>query len=124
MFARMATRRSQARRAARVLHQQPMQVAGEELRILMSRLEDLVLRLGSAAGPEVSRLRKQADSALSNARAAIAEGGTQLGAQVRAIAAQGQEYARRRPVASASLVALGLLAIGVLASRALTGDDK
>jgi len=124
MFARMATRRSQARRAARVLHQQPMQVAGEELRILISRLEDLVLRLGSAADPAVSRLRKQADSALSNARAAIAEGGTQLGDQVRTIAAQGQEYARRRPVASASLVALGLLAIGVLASRALTGDDK
>jgi ElaB/YqjD/DUF883 family membrane-anchored ribosome-binding protein len=123
MFARMATRRSQARRAARVLHQQPMQVAGEELRILISRLEDLVLRLGSAADPEVSRLRKQADTALSNARAAIAERGAQLGDQVRAIAAQGQEYARRRPVASASLVALGLLAIGVLASRALTGDD-
>jgi ElaB/YqjD/DUF883 family membrane-anchored ribosome-binding protein len=117
MFARMATRRSQARRAARVLHQQPMQVAGEELRILISRLEDLVLRLGSAADPEVSQLRKQADTALSNARAAIAERGAQLGDQVRAIAAQGQDYARRRPVASASLVALGLLAIGVLASR-------
>lgn len=123
MFARMATRRSQARRAARVLHQQPMRVASEEVRILISRLEDLVLRLSSAADPEVSRLRKQAEAALSAARAAIAEGGAQLGDQVRNIAAQGQEYARRRPVASASLVALGLLAIGVLASRALTDDD-
>jgi ElaB/YqjD/DUF883 family membrane-anchored ribosome-binding protein len=123
MFARMATRRSQARRAARVLHQQPMQVASEELRILIARLEDLVERLGSAAEPEVSRLRRQAEGALANARAAIAERGVQLGDQVRDFAAQGQEYVRRRPMASASLAALGLLAIGVLASRALTGDD-
>jgi ElaB/YqjD/DUF883 family membrane-anchored ribosome-binding protein len=124
MFARIATRRSQARRAARVLHEQPMQVASEELRILISRLEDLVQRLGSAADPEVNRLRKQAEAALSNVRAAIAAGGAQLGDQVRSIAAQGQDYARRRPVASASLVTLGLLAIGVLASRALTSDDR
>jgi ElaB/YqjD/DUF883 family membrane-anchored ribosome-binding protein len=124
MFARMATRRSQARRAARVLHQQPMQVASEELRILISRLEDLIQRLGSAAEPEVSRLRRQAETALADARAAIAERGVQLGDQVRAVAAQSREYARRRPVTSASLAALGLLAIGVLASRALTGDDR
>jgi len=121
MFARMATRRSRARRAARVLHQQPMQVASEELRILIGRLEDLIQRLGSPAEPEVSRLRRQAETALAEARAAIAERGAQLGNQVRAIAAQGQEYARSRPVASASLVALGLLAIGVLASRGQTG---
>jgi ElaB/YqjD/DUF883 family membrane-anchored ribosome-binding protein len=100
-----------------------MQVASEELRILISRLEDLIQRLGSAAEPEVSRLRRQAETALASARAAIAERGVQLGDQVLDIAARGQEYARRRPVASASLVALGLLAIGVLASRALTGDD-
>jgi ElaB/YqjD/DUF883 family membrane-anchored ribosome-binding protein len=101
-----------------------MQVAGEELRILISRLEDLVQRLGSAADPEVTRLRKQAEAALANARAAIAAGGAQLGDQVRALAAQGQEYARRRPVASASLATLALLAIGVVAARALTGDDR
>jgi ElaB/YqjD/DUF883 family membrane-anchored ribosome-binding protein len=100
-----------------------MQVASEELRILISRLEDLIERLGSAAEPEVSRLRRQAETALADARAAIAERGVQLGDQVRAIAAQGQEYVRSRPVASVSLVALGLLVIGVLASRALTGDD-
>jgi len=100
-----------------------MQVASEELRILISRLEDLIQRLGSAAEPEVSRLRRQAESALADARAAIAGRGVQLADQVRAVAAQGQEYARRRPVTSASLAALGLLAIGVLASRALTGDD-
>jgi ElaB/YqjD/DUF883 family membrane-anchored ribosome-binding protein len=100
-----------------------MQVASEELRILIARLEDLVERLGSAAEPEVSRLRRQAEGALANARAAIAERGVQLGDQVRDFAAQGQDYVRRRPMASASLAALGLLAIGVLVSRALTGDD-
>jgi len=123
MFARIATRRSQARRAARVLHQQPVQVASEELRILMSRVEDLVDRLGSDADPELKRLRKRAETALSNARTAVAEGGAQLTSQVRDIAAQGQAYVRRQPLASAGLVALGMLAIGLWASRAMRSDD-
>jgi len=123
MFARIATRRSQARRAARVLHQQPVQVASEELRILMSRVEDLVDRLGSDADPELKRLRKRAETALSNARSAVAEGGAQLTSQVRDIAAQGQEYVRTRPLASVGLVALGMLAIGLWASRGMRSDD-
>jgi ElaB/YqjD/DUF883 family membrane-anchored ribosome-binding protein len=124
MFASIGTRRSRARRAARVLHQQPVQVASEELRILMSRVEDLVGRLGSAADPEVKRLRRQAETALSNARAAIAAGRTQLGDQAREFAAQGQEYVRRRPVTSVGLVALGMLVIGLFASRVLSGEDE
>ena len=123
MFARIATRRSQARRAARVLHQQPVQVASEELRILMSRVEDLVDRLGSDADPELKRLRKRAETALSNARTAVAEGGAQLTSQVRDIAAQGQAYVRRQPLASVGLVALGMLVIGLWASRAMRSDD-
>jgi ElaB/YqjD/DUF883 family membrane-anchored ribosome-binding protein len=123
MFARIATRRSQARRAARVLHQQPVQVASEELRILMSRVEDLVDRLGSDADPELKRLRKRAETALSNARTAVAEGGAQLTSQVRDIAAQGQAYVRRQPLASVGLVALGMLAIGLWASRGMRSDD-
>jgi ElaB/YqjD/DUF883 family membrane-anchored ribosome-binding protein len=123
MFARIATRRSQARRAARVLHQQPVQVASEELRILMSRVEDLVDRLGSDADPELKRLRKRAETALSNARTAVAEGGAQLTSQVRDIAAQGQAYVRRQPLASVGLVALGMLAIGLWASRDIRSDD-
>jgi ElaB/YqjD/DUF883 family membrane-anchored ribosome-binding protein len=123
MFARIATRRSQARRAARVLHQQPVQVASEELRILMSRVEDLVDRLGSDADPELKRLRKRAETALSNARSAVAEGGAQLTSQVRDIAAQGQAYVRRQPLASVGLVALGMLAIGLWASRGMRSDD-
>src|SRR4029077_4889929 len=123
MFARIATRRSQARRAARVLHQQPVQVASEELRILMSRVEDLVDRLGSDPDPELKRLRKRAETALSNARPAVAEGGAQLTSQVRDIAAQGQAYVRRQPLASVGLVALGMLVIGLWASRAMRSDD-
>jgi len=123
MFARISTRRSQARRAARVLHQQPVQVASEELRILISRVEDLVDRLGSAADPELARLRKRAESALSSARAVISERGAQLTNQVRDMAAQGQDYVRRRPLASVGLVALGMLALGLWASRAMTSDD-
>ncbi len=122
MFARIASRRSQVRRAARVLHQQPVQVVGEELRILISRVEDLVDRLGKAADPELRRLRKQAEVALANAKAAIGEGGSQLGDQVRELAEHGQEYVRRRPLTSLGLVALGMLAIGLLTSRSMMSD--
>jgi ElaB/YqjD/DUF883 family membrane-anchored ribosome-binding protein len=122
MFARMTSRRSQARRAARVLHQQPVQVVGEELRILISRVEDLVGRLGEAADPELRRLRKQAEVALSNVKAAIGEGGSQLGDQVRELAEHGQKYVRRRPLTSLGLVALGMLAIGLWTSRSMMSD--
>src|SRR5690349_4352804 len=111
MFARTSSRRSQARRAARVLHEQPLQVANEELRNLIASVEDLVERLGTAADPELKQLRKRAEVALGNARAAIAQGGAQLSEQVRDIAAQGQEYVRRRPLTSLGLVGLGMLAI-------------
>jgi ElaB/YqjD/DUF883 family membrane-anchored ribosome-binding protein len=119
MFARVTNRR-QARRAARVLNQQPLRVANEELRILISRVEDLIERLGTAADPELKRLRKQAESALANAKAAVADGGSQLGEQAREIAEQGQEYVRRRPWAALGFVALCMLAIGVLTGRTLT----
>jgi len=122
MFARMSTRRYQARRAARVLHEQPAQVAREELRNLMASVEDVVERLGSAADPELKRLRKRAEVALANARVAVGQGGAQLGEQVRDIAAQGQEYVRRRPLASLGLVALGMLALGLWASRSTMND--
>jgi ElaB/YqjD/DUF883 family membrane-anchored ribosome-binding protein len=94
-----------------------MQVASEELRNLIASLEDVIERLGSAADPELRRLRKRAEVALANARAAVAEGGAQLGQQVRDIAHQGQEYVRQRPLASLGLVAVGMLALGLWASR-------
>jgi ElaB/YqjD/DUF883 family membrane-anchored ribosome-binding protein len=129
MFARMSTRRSQARGAARVLHDQPMQVASEELRNLIASVEDLVERLGTAADPELKGLRKRAEGALARARTAIARGGTQLGEQAGDLAERGQEYVRRghgyvrrRPVTSIGLVALGLLAVGVWASRSMMDD--
>ena len=87
MFARNSSRRSQVRRAARVLNEQPVQVASEELRILISRVEDLLARLTASTDPELKRLRQQAELALSNARAAMANGGAQLADQVRDIAA-------------------------------------
>ena len=122
MFARSANRRSAARRAARVLHQQPVQVASEELRILVSRVEDLIARLSVATDPELTRLRQQAEAALSSAKAAMSAGGTQFAGQVRDIAQQGGRYVRRRPWTSLGLVALGMLAIGLLTGRSVMSD--
>ncbi len=122
MFARLNSRRSQARRAARVLNEQPLQVANEELRILMSTIENLVERLGTATDPELKRLRKQAEAALANARAAIGDRGAQLGEQARELAEQGGELVRRRPLASLGFLALCMLAIGLLTGRATVSD--
>jgi ElaB/YqjD/DUF883 family membrane-anchored ribosome-binding protein len=123
MFAHVTNRRhSQERRAARVLNEHPLRVANEELRILMSTVQDLVDRLGTAADPEMKRLRKQAEAALARARAAIGESGAQLGDRARQFADQGQEYVRRRPLTSVGAVALCMLAIGFLTGRAMAAD--
>jgi ElaB/YqjD/DUF883 family membrane-anchored ribosome-binding protein len=122
MFARSASRRSAARRAARVLHQQPVQVATEEVRILISRVDDLLARLNAATDPELKRLHKQAEAALSDAQSAMTAGGTQLADQVRDIAEQGGRYVRRSPWTSLGLVALGMLAIGLFTGRSVMSD--
>jgi ElaB/YqjD/DUF883 family membrane-anchored ribosome-binding protein len=121
MFDNVTSRR-QERKAARILNERPLQVANEELRILMSTVQDLVDRLATAADPELKRLRKQAEAALAHARAAIGEGGAQLGEQARQLAAHGQRYVRRRPLSSLGVVALGMLAIGLVTGRAMRTD--
>jgi ElaB/YqjD/DUF883 family membrane-anchored ribosome-binding protein len=121
MFDNVTSRR-QERKAARILNERPLRVANEELRILMSTVQDLVDRLETAADPELKRLRKQAEAALARARAAIGDGGAVLGEQARQLAEQGQRYVRQRPLISLGVVALGMLAIGLLTSRAMTTD--
>ena|ERR1700758_3767642 len=121
MFSSVSSRR-EARRAARVLHQHPARVANEELKNLISTLEDLVGRLGEAADPEVKRLRKQAETALANARTALAEGGAQLGERAQVLVRQGERYVHRRPWTSLGLVALGMLAVGLLSGRSIWSD--
>jgi ElaB/YqjD/DUF883 family membrane-anchored ribosome-binding protein len=121
MFDNVTSRREE-RKAARILNERPLRVANEELRILMSAVQDLVDRLDAAADPELKRLRKQAEAALARARAAIGEGGAQLGEQARQLAGHGQRYVRRRPLTSLGVVALGMLAIGLLSGRAMGTD--
>src|SRR5215469_14883867 len=112
------TSRRQERNAARILNERPLRVAQEELRILVATMQDIVDRLNSAADPELKRLRKQAEVTLTRARAAIGEGGARLGEQARQLAVQGQRVVRRRPLTSVGVVALGMLAIGLLTGRA------
>lgn len=121
MFDNVTSRR-QERKAARILNERPLRVAREELRILVAAVQDIVDRLDTAADPELKRLRKQAEVALTRAREAIGEGGAQLGEQARQLAGQGQRYVRRRPLTSVGVVALGMLAIGLLTGRAMASD--
>jgi ElaB/YqjD/DUF883 family membrane-anchored ribosome-binding protein len=123
MFARANGRkRAQARRAAQIINEHPGLVANEELRILMSTVEDLVDRLGAAADPELKRLRKQAEAALGDAKAVIAQRGARLRDRAGEFAEHGREYVRARPWTSLGLVALGVLVIGVLTRQAFNDE--
>ena len=114
--------RRQEREAARILNEQPLRVANEELRILVATVQDLVDRLDTAAAPELSQLRNQAEAALARARAAIGEGGAVLGEQARQLAEEGHRYVRRGALPSLGVVVLGILAIGLLTGRAMATD--
>lgn len=131
MFNRVTSRRSraQARRAAEILNDHPAQVVNAEMRILINTVEDLVARLAKSADPELTRLRRQTEAALAgakdalaSAKDALADGGAQLRDQASELAERGDAYVRERPWTSLSLVALGVLAIGLWTGRALTSE--
>jgi ElaB/YqjD/DUF883 family membrane-anchored ribosome-binding protein len=124
MFARLSSRRSRAhvRHAARTVNRYPAQVANEEIRILLSAVEDLIERLRATADPELRRLSKQTEAALDTVRAAIAESGGQLRDQAAELAERGGTYVRERPWASLGLAAVCLLAIGLWTGRAVMSD--
>jgi ElaB/YqjD/DUF883 family membrane-anchored ribosome-binding protein len=120
MFSRVSRgTRAQARRAARMLNQHPGRVVNEEVRILISTVDDLVERLRTSADPELRRLRTQTEAALASAKDAIAAGGSQALDRAQEL---GESYIRERPWSSLGIVALCVLAIGVWTGRAVTSD--
>ena len=123
MFTRASSRsRSQARQAAQILNRQPAEVADEEVRILISTVQDLVEQLGTAADPELTRLRKQTEVALERARAAIVESGAQMHGQVSELAKRSEAYVREYPWTSLGLAALCVLAVGLWTGRTVMSD--
>jgi len=120
MFSRASRSRARAHRAARVINQQPLRVANEEVRILIGTVEDLIERAATAADPELTRLRAQTEAALAGAKAALADGSAQVRDQAVEFAKQGKDYLRERPLTAVGLAALCVLAIGLWAGRALT----
>jgi ElaB/YqjD/DUF883 family membrane-anchored ribosome-binding protein len=121
MFSRSRSR-VQARQAARILNRHPSQVADEEVRILISTVEDLLERLATAADPELMRLRNRTETALDSARASIADSGAQLRDRASDLAEWGGAYVRERPWTSVGLAALCVLPIGLWTGRALMND--
>jgi|SRR5215469_13190979 len=122
MFTRASRSRAQARHAAQILNRQPAAVLNEEIRILISRVEDLLQRLGTAADPELRRLRKQTEAALASVKATLAEGGAQLRDQAAELAERGDAYVRERPWSSVGVAVLCALAIGWWIGRAAMSD--
>jgi len=121
MFTRVSGRnRAEAQRAAQVLNDQPARVATEEVRILMSTVEDLLERLRTAADPELKRLREQTEEALDSAKAVVTESGAQWLDQAGDLAERGGAYLRERPWTSLGVAALCVLAVGVLTGRAMS----
>jgi ElaB/YqjD/DUF883 family membrane-anchored ribosome-binding protein len=120
MFSRVSRRpRAKAHRAAKVLNQHPAEVVNEEVRILISTVDDLIERLSETADPELRRLRTQAEKALAGTKAAVAEGGAQALDRAQEL---GESYLRERPWSSLGLVALCALAIGLWTGRAVMSD--
>lgn len=118
MFARVVRpANNQAQRTAQVLNQHPAQVARAEVRLLISRVEDLVERLKIVADPELQRLSEQTVAALEGAKAAVAEREGQLRDQAEELAERGGIYVREHPWAALGVVALGMLAIGLRTGR-------
>ena len=120
MFSRVSRRtRARAHRAAKVLNQYPADVANEEMRMLISTVDDLIVRLTATADPELRRLRTKTEKALANAKAAVAEGGAQALSRAQEL---GEAHIRERPWSSIGLVAFCVLAIGLWTGRAVTMD--
>jgi ElaB/YqjD/DUF883 family membrane-anchored ribosome-binding protein len=120
MFSRVSRgSRARARRAAKMLNQHPGSVVNEEVRLLISTVDDLVERLRASADPELRRLRTQTEEALAGARDALAEGGSQALDRAQEL---GESYIRERPWTSLGLVALCVLAIGWWTGRAVMSD--
>lgn len=123
MFSRVSSRsRAQAHQAARVLNRHPAQVANEEVRLLISTVEDLVERLAVTADPELMRLRKQTEAALASVKATVTDSGAQLRDQASDLVEWGGAYVRERPWTSLGVAALCLLAIGLWTGRAVMSD--
>src|ERR1700751_5058644 len=116
MFSRVSRRtRARARRAAEVLNQHPADVANEEVRMLISTVDDLIERLTATADPELRRPRTGTEKALASARDAVAEGGARALDRAQEL---GEAYIRERPWRSLGVVALCVLAIGLWTGRA------
>jgi ElaB/YqjD/DUF883 family membrane-anchored ribosome-binding protein len=121
MFTRVTGRsRAEARRAAQVLNDNPARVANEELRILISTVEDLLACLRTATDPELKQLREQTEEALDSAKTAITESGAQWLDQAGDLAERGGAYMRERPWTAMGVAALCVLAVGMWTGRALS----
>ena|SRR5215469_7804460 len=121
MFARADRHRAEARRAAQILNRYPAQVANEELKILITTVEDLIRGLALTADPEIARLRVHAQAALVRAKGAMAEGGARLQEHAGEFAKRGAARVREHPWAWVGLTALCGLAIGLWARS--RGDE-
>jgi ElaB/YqjD/DUF883 family membrane-anchored ribosome-binding protein len=120
MFSRVSRRAgARARRAASVLNQYPGRIANEEVRILISTVDDLIERLRATADPELRRLRTQTEAALATARGAVSESGARALDRAQEL---GETYIRERPWTSLGLVALCVLAVGLWTGRSLMND--
>jgi ElaB/YqjD/DUF883 family membrane-anchored ribosome-binding protein len=106
----------------RVLDYPTTPAATEDLQILISTIEDLLVRLHAAADSEVGRLRVRTANAVVRVKAAVARDGIPL-TQRRPIAKEGRMnvrvYMHERPWVTLGLMALLVLSIGLYAGRSV-----
>jgi ElaB/YqjD/DUF883 family membrane-anchored ribosome-binding protein len=113
-------RRSHARQAAQTAVDASVQVAGDEARILVAAVEDLVERLGTVADPKVQQLRSRAEVALDRAKVAVAEHGAQVQGKLGDLAEAGDGHTRQW--ALLGVAAVCAIVIGVWTGRSLMSE--
>jgi ElaB/YqjD/DUF883 family membrane-anchored ribosome-binding protein len=89
----------------------------EQVEQLLADVQELLRRIGSAADPEMARVRAKVESAVSATKAAIADRASQVQHQARRAVTAGNDYVRGQPWSAVGVAAAAALFVGFLIAR-------
>jgi ElaB/YqjD/DUF883 family membrane-anchored ribosome-binding protein len=92
-------------------------VASEEVRNLISDVEDLMARIGDLKDVDVARVRTKVQRAVEAAKESLAEGASSLRQRAQSAASTADDYVRDSPWQAVGIAALVGAVVGILATR-------
>jgi ElaB/YqjD/DUF883 family membrane-anchored ribosome-binding protein len=106
-----------ARVATREAARQARGAANQEVRRLITDVEDLVRRVGDAVDPDLARVRAKVEAAVATTKKAISGGAEQVQRQANEALDAGDRYVRDQPWEAIGIATVAGLAIGFLVGR-------